>query len=112
MPVSRISRSTRYVPLVTAASTKSTRWSTSSVLEQGQQQLVLAPEVAVEGLVGEPRLLDDLAHPGVDAGRAAHDLEPGLQQSPDFFGVGLVPGPERPQGHGLGSGNDVLHNRN
>ena len=43
-----------------------------AVVEDGDQQLLLAAKVAVERLVGEARLLHDLADPGVDALGAPH----------------------------------------
>src|SRR5439155_11608602 len=57
---------------------------TLSVGEHREQQSVLRGEVAVEGLVREPRGLDDVAHLRIDVAGGAHHGERGVDEAPDL----------------------------
>ena len=51
-----------------------------AVVEHARRAARPCREVAVEGLVGQPRVAHDVADPGVDAAGAAHDRERGVEQ--------------------------------
>src|SRR5439155_15450231 len=57
---------------------------TLSVGEHREQQRVLRREVAVEGLVREPRGLDEVAHLRIDVAGGAHHRERGVDEAPDL----------------------------
>ena len=82
------------------------------VLEDGEQQLVLAPEVPVEGLVRQPRGLHDVAHPRVQRPGAAHHRVRGVDEAAHLVGVHVGPLLEGPSRHRPLDGNDVLHSQN
>jgi hypothetical protein len=58
--------------------------------EDRDEQIVLAFEVAVERLVREPALLDDVGDPRVDAVRPADDLGTGAQEAFDLVDARAV----------------------
>ena len=64
----------------------------TAVLENGGDQGILRAEVAIEGVVGEAGLGDDVGDPGPRRGAAAaNDLERGIEEEPDLGGVLVLP---------------------
>ncbi len=66
--------------------------SLTAVLQNGGDQVVLGTEVAVEGVVRQTRLGDDVGHAGPRRGpAAADDLERSVEEASDLAGVLVLP---------------------
>ena len=63
-----------------------------AVVEDGEDEIVLAAEVAVERAVRQPRARHDVAHPGTPVGLLTHDVDRGLHEQTTFPNCGLLRG--------------------
>src|SRR5262249_39634239 len=95
---------------------------TPAVVEDRDEQLVLAPAVPVEGLVRGAPLAHDVGDAGVERAGTAHHCVAGVDEAADLVGVGLCAagqgpgrhplGHRRVGGHPGGAWNGVLHLQN